>query len=76
MSKIDFKKAVEQEEARLRLLHPTPEDIPGCVTVFDDYLACSGKREQTQCCPFAEVDNRCYSHSQPNEISISIWSEK
>lgn len=42
MSKLDFKKAVEQEEARLRLLHPTPADIPGCISVFDDYLGCSG----------------------------------
>jgi hypothetical protein len=43
MSKLDFKAAVEQEEARLRLLHPTPSDIPGCISVFDDYISCSGK---------------------------------
>lgn len=43
MSKLDFKKVFEQEEARLRVLHPTPEDIPGCISVFDDYLGCSGK---------------------------------
>ncbi|KDR75809.1 hypothetical protein GALMADRAFT_68801 [Galerina marginata CBS 339.88] len=43
MSKLDFDKAVEQEEARLRLLHPAPADIPGCISVFDDYLGCSGK---------------------------------
>lgn len=44
MSKLDFKTAVEQEEARLRLLHPTPSDIPGCISVFDDYISCSGKQ--------------------------------
>ncbi|KAF8897031.1 hypothetical protein CPB84DRAFT_1681687 [Gymnopilus junonius] len=46
MSKLDLKTAVEQEEARLRLLHPTPADIPGCISVFDDYLGCSVIRSQ------------------------------
>ena len=32
---------VAQEEARLRQLHPTPEDIPSCMTVFDDFLSCN-----------------------------------
>ena len=41
---MNFKVAVEQEEARLRLLHPTPSDIPGCLSTFDDYLACSRKK--------------------------------
>lgn len=45
MSKLDFKKVLEQEEARLATLHPTPEDIPGCISVFDDYLGCSGVDE-------------------------------
>ncbi|KIM46933.1 hypothetical protein M413DRAFT_16496 [Hebeloma cylindrosporum] len=48
MSKLDFKTAVEQEEARLRLLHPTPSDIPGCVSVFDDYISCSVIRSQVK----------------------------
>ncbi|KAF8806419.1 hypothetical protein BYT27DRAFT_6624159 [Phlegmacium glaucopus] len=46
MSNLDFKVAVEQEEARLRLLHPTPSDIPSCLSTFDDYLACSLIRNQ------------------------------
>jgi hypothetical protein len=32
---------VAQEEARLRQLHPTPEDIPTCMTVFDGFLTCN-----------------------------------
>ncbi|KJA29044.1 hypothetical protein HYPSUDRAFT_128461 [Hypholoma sublateritium FD-334 SS-4] len=48
MSKLDFKKVFEQEEARLRILHPTPEDIPGCISVFDDYLGCSVIRNQVK----------------------------
>lgn len=47
MSKLDFKTAVEQEEARLRLLHPTPSDVPGCISVFDDYISCSGEHSSS-----------------------------
>jgi hypothetical protein len=32
---------VAQEEARLHQLHPTPEDIPSCMTVFDAFLSCN-----------------------------------
>ncbi|KAF4620284.1 hypothetical protein D9613_000751 [Agrocybe pediades] len=46
MSKLDFATALAQEEARLRKLHPTPADIPGCVSVFDDYIGCSAMRNQ------------------------------
>jgi hypothetical protein len=42
MSNLDFKTVVKQEEERLRRLHPTPNDIPGCLSLFDDYLSCTG----------------------------------
>ena len=32
-----------QEEERLRKLHPTPEDVPGCMKLFDDFLLCNGE---------------------------------
>lgn len=38
---IAFETAVSQEEARLRQLHPTVEDIPSCMSVFDDFLSCN-----------------------------------
>lgn len=38
-----FKTAVAQEEVRLNQLHPTPEDTPSCMTVFDDFLSCNSK---------------------------------
>ncbi|KAH8108109.1 hypothetical protein BXZ70DRAFT_1003512 [Cristinia sonorae] len=38
----DFKTAVKQEEAYLQLTHPTPEDIPSCMSLFDDFLRCHG----------------------------------
>jgi hypothetical protein len=38
---IAFETAVSQEETRLRQLHPTTEDIPSCMNVFDDFLSCN-----------------------------------
>ncbi|KAF9792507.1 hypothetical protein BJ322DRAFT_997181 [Thelephora terrestris] len=37
----DFEEIVKQEEARLRIVHPTAEDIPGCMTLLDDFLSCN-----------------------------------
>ena len=42
MSGVDFETATKQEEARLQKLHPTPEDLPGCWTMFDTFLSCNG----------------------------------
>ena len=64
MLDLDFKVAVEQEEARLRLLHPTPSDIPGCLDTFDDFLACGRKRF---CYPSRPKFNIFHSYSQPNQ---------
>lgn len=33
---------IKQEEERLRQVYPTPEDIPGCMKLFDDFLLCNG----------------------------------
>lgn len=49
MPKLDFQSAVKQEEDRLRRLHPTPGDIPGCLSLFDGYLSCTGTSVKT--CP-------------------------
>ncbi|KXN85370.1 hypothetical protein AN958_11470 [Leucoagaricus sp. SymC.cos] len=46
MSHLDFKKVVKQEEERLCRLHPTPSDIPGCFSLFDDYVSCAVIRSQ------------------------------
>ncbi|KAE9411375.1 hypothetical protein BT96DRAFT_804101 [Gymnopus androsaceus JB14] len=42
MSNSEFEKVVKQEEAYLRLVHPTPEDTPTCMNLFDTLLACNG----------------------------------
>ncbi|KAK2462086.1 hypothetical protein APHAL10511_006549 [Amanita phalloides] len=46
MSKFDFTTTVKQEEAYLRLVYPTPDDIPGCMSLFDTYLSCNVIRSQ------------------------------
>ncbi|PAV20292.1 hypothetical protein PNOK_0291900 [Pyrrhoderma noxium] len=38
---ISFKTAVEQEIRRLEAIHPTPNDIPGCMSILDDFLSCN-----------------------------------
>ncbi|KAL4252663.1 hypothetical protein ABKN59_005326 [Abortiporus biennis] len=35
-----FEAAVKQEEAYLRKVHPTADDIPGCMSLFDNFLLC------------------------------------
>ncbi|KAA1476765.1 hypothetical protein DENSPDRAFT_843837 [Dentipellis sp. KUC8613] len=37
----DFNSTVKEEVARLEVLHPTPEDIPSCMTLFDQFLTCN-----------------------------------
>ncbi|KAJ3841617.1 hypothetical protein F5878DRAFT_609763 [Lentinula raphanica] len=44
----EFEKVVKQEEAYLRLVHPTPEETPTCINLFDTYLACNAIRSQVK----------------------------
>ncbi|KIK27076.1 hypothetical protein PISMIDRAFT_675389, partial [Pisolithus microcarpus 441] len=37
---VDFQTAVSQEEEYLRKLHPTVDDIPGCVSLLDGFFMC------------------------------------
>ncbi|KAF8893845.1 hypothetical protein BD779DRAFT_1503710 [Infundibulicybe gibba] len=77
MSKLDFKTAVRQEEEYLRLLHPTPSDIPGCIRLFDDYLSCNVIRsqikslyrygERPECSPKMEEFKFCMSLKSMHE---------
>ena len=36
-----FNVVVSQEEARLGQLHPTPEEVPSCMSAFDNFLSCN-----------------------------------
>ena len=42
-SMANVEEIVKQEEARLHNLHPTTNDVPGCMKLFDDFLLCHGK---------------------------------
>ncbi|KAI0311709.1 hypothetical protein OF83DRAFT_1068362 [Amylostereum chailletii] len=37
----EFSQTVKEEEIRLRSLHPTTDDIPSCMSLFDDFLTCN-----------------------------------
>lgn len=43
MSEANLEAIKQQEETYLRKVHPTPEDIPGCMKLFDDYLSCNSE---------------------------------
>ena len=51
MSSVDFETAVKQEEAYLRKVHPTPDDVPGCMKLFDDFLSCNSTFMRWGCIP-------------------------
>jgi hypothetical protein len=70
MSKFDFESVVRQEEAYLRLVHPTPDDIPGCISLFDTYLSCNGMRWIKH----RQVLFQLYrSHSLAGQSHLQIW---
>ncbi|KAJ7593709.1 hypothetical protein C8J56DRAFT_819894 [Mycena floridula] len=46
MSDVDITKLVEQEAAYLRKVHPTPDDIPSCISLLENYWQCHRIRTQ------------------------------
>ncbi|KIJ40981.1 hypothetical protein M422DRAFT_780619 [Sphaerobolus stellatus SS14] len=38
---LDFNTAVQQEVAYISAIHPKPEDIPGCLSILDDFMRCN-----------------------------------
>lgn len=72
-----FNAVVSQEEARLRQLHPTPDDIPTCMSAFDNFLSCnstpvplsrlSAPRGQNK-----SKNKKSNSSRQPAQVDISL----
>ena len=54
MSNVDFKTAVKQEEEYLKRLYPTPEDIPGCLNLFETWTGCNGVFSQFRLCTLSK----------------------
>ncbi|KIK67330.1 hypothetical protein GYMLUDRAFT_37425 [Collybiopsis luxurians FD-317 M1] len=48
MSNPEFEKVVQQEQAYLRLVHPTPEETPTCINLLDTFLSCHAIRSQVK----------------------------
>ncbi|TFK20766.1 hypothetical protein FA15DRAFT_624896 [Coprinopsis marcescibilis] len=48
MSHLNFKTVVKQEEERLKSVYPNPEDIPGCLSLFETWTACNALRTQVK----------------------------
>jgi hypothetical protein len=41
----NFDRALREEQAYLATVHPRPEDIPSCSSLFDTFLTCNGERD-------------------------------
>ena len=69
MSGLNFETVTKQEVARLEKLHPTPEDIPGCMGLFDAFLSCNGAFH------VAEMPGHClnlYEHSGRTANQVTL----
>ncbi|KAG8213706.1 hypothetical protein J3R82DRAFT_10405 [Butyriboletus roseoflavus] len=62
MSNVDWQTAVRQEEEYLRKVHPTVDDIPGCMSLLDRFLLCHGA------CPAISSFLRLTSLAQSSEL--------
>lgn len=67
---LDFETVVEQEVKRLQVIHPTPEEIPGCIKLLDDFLSCHGASISLL------VTGRkltVFSTRHATEIPVQVW---
>ncbi|KAF5316868.1 hypothetical protein D9611_003970 [Ephemerocybe angulata] len=48
MSNLNFKTVLKQEEEYLSRQYPTPEDIPGCLNLFETWTGCNALRSQVK----------------------------
>ncbi len=64
---------IKQEKIRLRELHPTPEDVPGCMKLFDDFLLCHGETPDTVL--YCNLLMYNLSHSQSVQVTLQIWPD-
>lgn len=73
MANTAFQNAVKREEEYLRRVHPTPEDIPGCMNLFDVYLSCNG--QQTLVYIHNLLKCMFFSHTNASEVPISVRTD-
>jgi hypothetical protein len=70
-----FKVVASQEEARLRSLHPTPEDIPSCMSAFDDFLSCNSTPTVFSSVLSRNFDTIENSSRYPAQVDIPLWRD-
>jgi len=66
MSNLDYQTVFKQEQERLCRLHPGPSDIPGCFSLFNDYVSCGGM--------FLNFYPRSYVHTHRPSHSLADQS--
>ncbi|KAF7782618.1 hypothetical protein Agabi119p4_1994 [Agaricus bisporus var. burnettii] len=87
MPQLNPQTVFEQERDRLRKLHPTPTEIPSCLSLFDDYISCSVIRSQIkslyrfghrpECSPKFEEFKFCLSlKSLHPEERREVWIQR
>jgi hypothetical protein len=71
-----YKVVVSQEESRLRYLHPTPEEIPSCMSAFDDFLSCNSMPTALSSSVFSRrFDAVKISSRYPAQVHIPLWRD-
>lgn len=70
MAKLNFETAVEQEVEYLKKMHPTAEDIPSCMQLFDTFLSCNGTRPRSLT-PLRLASSYC-SRKLAGKVSVQV----
>lgn len=68
---LDFETVVEQEVKRLQVIHPTPEEIPGCIKLLDDFLSCHGAPISLLLVTGRKLT--VFSTRHATEIPVQVW---
>ncbi|KAG7445576.1 uncharacterized protein BT62DRAFT_896358 [Guyanagaster necrorhizus] len=73
---VDFATAVKQEATYLRLVHPTPDDIPSCFRLMELAMGCHGIRSQVKSWYRQGESSRCaYKHDDFKFCLSMKWME-
>ncbi|KAG7098674.1 hypothetical protein E1B28_000588 [Marasmius oreades] len=71
-----FERVVAEEERNLRLVHPTPEETPSCLNLFDTYLSCNSMRSQIKSYYRSGEGTRCSQKLEDWKFCMGLkWLE-
>jgi hypothetical protein len=69
---MSFDALVLQEKNRLEKLHPTPEDIPSCMKLLDDFMTCNSECASRRLPPSQQLFCQSWAHSCALCIDMAI----